>query len=164
MSKRTIGLAVLVTCGTFLVSFAQQKRHQLSAAERERTLDGQFSVIKTTESIPKNVKQAFSEITRQSSFALADPGQKYQGGDVVTDRNLAFRRLVFAGVNDDRWFIHYERGGRGHGYYVVVFKVDFDGRAHFVWGGSGASGATDLEQLRKMVVAGQFSDAEDQYW
>lgn len=55
-------------------------------------------------------------------------------------------------------------GGRGHGYYLVVFKVDPHGEAHFVWGGSGANGAKNIEQLRKMAAAGQFSDTENYYW
>lgn len=93
------------------MAFAQQNRHQLSAAEREHILGGQFKVVSTTEAIPANIKQAFSEITRQPSFALANPGQKYQVADVIVDRNLPFRRLVFAGVKDDKWFIRYERGG-----------------------------------------------------
>jgi hypothetical protein len=33
-----------------------------------------------------------------------------------------------------------------------------------LWGGSGADGARNIEQLRKMVAAGQFSDADNYYW
>jgi hypothetical protein len=121
MNKRRISLIVLVICCVPFTLLAQQNGHQLSTAEKEHILDGQFKMISTTGSMPANIKQAFSETTREPSFALADPGQKYQVTDVVVDRNLPFRRLVFAGVKDDKWFIHYERGGRGHGYYVLVF-------------------------------------------
>ena len=145
------------------VQINEQNRPQPLSAEREHILDGQFKVVSQTEGIPANIKRAFSEIVREPSFALANPGEKFQVTDVVVDRKLPFRRLLFAGVRDDNWFIHYERGGRAHGYYVVVFKVDPHGDARFVWGGSGANGAKDLEQLRRMVVAGQFSDAES-YW
>ena len=155
---------MLVICCVALSAVAQQQGHQLSVAEKEHILDGQFKVVSTTEGMPANVKQAFSEITREPSFALANPGQKYQVTDVVVDRNLPFRRLVFAGVKADKWFVHYERGGRGHGYYVLVFKVDPHGDAHFVWGGSGPNGAKNLEQLRKMVATGQLSDGESYYW
>jgi hypothetical protein len=68
---------------------------------------------------------------------------------------------VFAGVNGDKWFVHYERGGIGHGYYVLLFTVDSHGDAHFVWGGSGSNGAKNLEQLRKMVATGRLSDGEN---
>jgi hypothetical protein len=164
MNEHRISLVVLVICCVAFTAVAQQQGHQLSAAEKEHILDGQFKVVSTTAGMPANVKQAFSEITREPSFALANPGQKYQVTDVVVDRNLPFRRLVFAGVNADKWFVHYERGGRGHGYYVLVFKVDPHGDAHFVWGGSGPNGAKNLEQLRKMVATGQLSDGENYYW
>jgi len=164
MNEHRISLVVLVISCVAFTAVAQQQGHQLSAAEKEHILDGQFKMVSTTEGMPANVKQAFSEITREPSFALANPGQKYQVTDVVVDRNLPFRRLVFAGVKDDKWFVHYERGGRGHSYYVLVFKVDPHGDAHFVWGGSGPNGAKNLEQLRKMVATGQLSDGENYYW
>src|SRR5438093_1868429 len=101
MNEQGIKLVVLVICCVPFTAIAQQNRHQLSAAEREHILDGQFKVVLTTEGFPLKVKQAFSEIARQASFAMANPGQKYQVTDVVVDRNLPFRRLVFAGVKDD---------------------------------------------------------------
>jgi hypothetical protein len=159
MAKHRTPLLLLVTCCA-CISSSGQNRYQLSQGERQQILDGQFKVISTTDAIPSKVKQGFSDITRQQSFAMANPNQKYQVGDVVLDRNLAHRRLIFAGASDDRCFIHYERGGRGVGYYVVVFKVNSGGNAHFVWGGAGGSRAKNLEQLRKMVATGQFSDAE----
>jgi hypothetical protein len=163
MNQSRIRLVVLViSCVPFAV-IAQQPRHQLSVAEKEHTLDGRFEVVSTTEGLPANIRQAFSEVTREPSFALANPGEKYQVTDVVIDRSLPFRRLVFAGRRDGDWLVYYERGGRGHGYYVLVFKVDPHGDAHFIWGGSGPNGAKNLGHLRKMVAAGHFSD-EGSYW
>jgi hypothetical protein len=126
------GGVALVLCGLSGVMWAQQNNHRLSAAEREHILDGQLKLISTTEDIPPTLKDAFSQLSRQPSFAMADPAQKYQVGDVVVDRNLPFRRLVLAGVGDDKWFIHYEKGGRGRTYYVVLFKIDQHGGAHFL--------------------------------
>jgi hypothetical protein len=120
-------------------------------------------VVSKTEAIPTNVKQAFSKISRQPSFAMANPGQRFQATDVVLDRTLPFRRLVFAGVQDDRWFVHYEKGGYAHGYYVVAFKVDPHGDAHFVWGCSGVDGGKTLEQLTRIAADCQLSKAES-YW
>lgn len=155
---------VVICCVALTAAVAKQQGHQLSASEKEHILDGQFKVVSTTEGIPANVKQAFSEITREPSFALANPGQKFQVTDAVVDRNLPIRRLVFAGVKADKWFVHYERGGRGHGYYVLVFKVDQHGDTRFVWGGSGPNGAKNLEQLRNMVDTGNLSDGENYHW
>jgi hypothetical protein len=165
MNERRISLIVVVVCLMSIVVAAQQFHKQLSAAEKEHILDSPFTMVARTEAMPANVKQAFANITGEPSFALANPGQKYQVTDVVVDRTpLPFRRLVFAGVEADEWFVHYERGGRGHSYSVLVFKVDRQNRVHFVWGGVGSHGAKNLEQLRKMVAAGQFSDEMLNYW
>lgn len=136
---------------------------QPSSIEEQDLVDGQFKMVSRTESIPANVKEAFSKITRQPSFAMANPGQKFQSTDFVTDRTLPWRRLVLAGVQDDKWFVHYERGGRARSYFVLLLKADSDGDVHFVWGCSVASGAKTLEQLRSMVAICQFSN-EGSYW
>jgi hypothetical protein len=143
-----------------LFTVAQQDQH--SSVDREHFLDGQFRVVSETEGIPTNLKQAFSKISREPSFSMANPGEKFQVTDVVLDRALPWRRLVFAGVQGDKWFVHYERGGRAHSYYVVAFKSDSHGDAHFVWG-CPITGVKTLEQLRTMVATCQLSDAES-YW
>ena len=70
---------------------------------------------------------------------------------------------MLAGAQDDKWFLHYERGGLAHSYYVVAFTADSHGDARFVWGCSIADGAKSLEQLRTMVATCQFANAES-YW
>ena len=164
MNKWRIGLFVLVFCSFPFTALAQQYNVQLSAAEKEHILDGPFKMVSRTEAMPPHVKQAFSTITSEPSFALANPGQKYQVTDVEVDRSLPRRRLVFAGVLGEEWFVHYERGGIGHSYCVLLFKVDPQNRLRFVWGGAGFHGAKNLDQLRQMVDAGQFSDERRYDW
>jgi hypothetical protein len=74
----------------------------LSAAEKEHILDSPFTEVTKTEAMPANAKQAFAKITGEPSFALANPGQEYQVMDVVVDRGLSRRRLVFAGSTGRR--------------------------------------------------------------
>jgi hypothetical protein len=148
----------------FSITLDAQFHKQLSAAEKEHILDSAFTEVTKAEAMPANVKQAFAKITAEPSFALANPGQKYQVTDVVVERGLPRRRLVFAGVRGDEWLVHYELGGIGHSYCVLLFKVDAQNRVQFVWGGVGSHGAKNLDQLRKMVAAGQFSDEMQNYW
>jgi hypothetical protein len=143
---------------------AQQFHKQLSATEKEHILDSLFTEVTRTEAISAIAKQAFAKITGEPSFALANPGQKYQVTDVVVDRSLPRRRLIFAGVQGDEWFVHYELGGYGHSYCVLLFTVDPRNHLQFVWGGAGSHGAKNLDQLRKMVAGGQFSDEMQNYW
>ncbi len=156
-------LAQALLCCLPVTLLAQQVAGRLPANAQVHVLDGNFKLISTTEGIPANIKEAFVRYSRQPSFAMANPGAKYQVGDVVLDRTLPFRRLVFAGAADDRWFIHYERGGRGHGYYVIVFKVNPGTKAQLLWGGSGGSGARSLDQLRKMIADGEISSEGASY-
>lgn len=127
-------------------------------------LDGQFKLVSKTEGIHDDVKQAFDKITRQTPFAMANPGEPFQVTDVVVFQKLAWRRLVFAGVQGDMWFLHYERGGLAHSYYVVAFKVDPQGEPRFVWGCATTGAAKTLEELRTMVAACRLSDDTKGYW
>jgi hypothetical protein len=156
----SIPLATLLFCSITLT--AQQFHRRLSAAEKAHILDSSYTRVTNTDAMPANVKQAFAKITGEPSFALANPGQKYQATDFVVDRELPRRRLVFAGVRGDEWFVQYEVGGVGHYYCVLLFNVD-PKKPLFVWGGAGINGAKNLDQLRQMVAAGDFSDKE-QSW
>jgi hypothetical protein len=100
----------------------EQFHHALSKAEKKRVLDGEFRVVRATGEMPLVLKQAFAAATGEQQFALANPGQKYQVTDVVDEPGLPRRRLLFAGESQKSWFIHYEYGGIGHGYAVLVFR------------------------------------------
>jgi hypothetical protein len=126
----------------------------LSKADRDNIFKADFTIVKNTEAIPANIKQSFAETTRQPFFALANPGQEYQAPDVVNPkkRRLPSRRLIFAGTYGNEWFIHYERGGIGHYYAVVLLGADGGIRPQFLWGGVGFSGAQNLAELRELVI------------
>lgn len=164
MNEHRISLSLVALFFLSITLTAQQFHTRLSPAQKEHILDGQFNEVTKAEAMPVNAKQAFAKITGEPSFDLANPGQKYQVTDVVVDRGLPRRRLVFAGVRGDEWFVHYELGGIGHSYCFLLFKVDPQNRLQFVWGGAGSHGAKNLDQLRKMVAAGQFSDEMQNYW
>jgi len=164
MNKSRIAL-VLVALFLCLISLRAEDFHvRLSPTEKQHLLDGSFTKVTKVEAMPASVKQAFARITGEPAFALANPGEKFQVTDVIIDRSLPHRRLVFAGVRDDEWFVHYEVGGIGHSYCVVLFRVDSQSHLTFVWGGAGSQGAKDFDQLRKMVAGGQFSDDRSYYW
>jgi hypothetical protein len=74
---------------------------------------------------------------------------------------MPYRRLLFAGLTDNKWFIHYLSGigcGTPEKYYVVVFDADEQNKVQFLWGGKGPEGATDLDDLRRGIATGRFTD------
>lgn len=138
--------------------------HKLSRAEKVRILDRDFSIEKKVDRLPDNLKSAFARLAGEREFIMANPGEKYQETDVISEPGLPWRRLLFAGISTDRYFIQYEKGGWGHSYYVAIFDANSGGKVSFVWGGSGFRAAQDLAQLRAMVSAGAFADDRAYPW
>jgi hypothetical protein len=170
MTKRRVshGVGVLITlslAACIELPAQSEPKSSLSKVDRDNVFKHDFSVVKDTEAIPANVKQSFAEITREPSFALANPGQDYQATDVVNPKKpqLPWRRLIFAGRSGDKWFIHYERGGIGHYYAIVLLSAEVGNRPQFLWGGVGFSGAQNLTELRALVAAERFSEKHSYY-
>jgi hypothetical protein len=132
---------------------------RLSPGERDHVLDGEYRIIHHTADIPAPVRMAFDG----PSFEMADPGQPFQVTDVILKR-LPRRRLVFAGCSKVNCFIHYEAGGRGHSYSLVVFALDARGAATFLWGGAGNGLAAGLDELRTRVRSSEFLDDRAYCW
>jgi hypothetical protein len=81
---------------------------------------------------------------------MADPGKRFEATDVVTDPALPRRRLVFAGVAQDRAFIHYEQGGMVRFFVIEFFRLKSSETAAGVW--SGFYGlAKSLEDMRRLM-------------
>jgi hypothetical protein len=137
---------------------------KLSGEEKQHILDGNFTVISSTDALPQSIKNALATITGDKPFALANPGSKYQVTDVIDEPGLPHRRLIFAGVCKDRWFIHYEHGGIGVSDAVLVLNANPDGSVRFVWGGSGFYRAANMNDLRAAITSGKFADDAAFYW
>jgi len=121
-------------------------------AQVRDVLNGDFEIVTSVDSLPTQVKSAFAALARQSSFEMADPGREFRATDVVSKEGLPSRRLIFAGTSAGKWFLHYERGGYAHSYYVVVFTID-GSKAKFVWGTTLLKPAASLADLQVNVLA-----------
>jgi hypothetical protein len=163
LTRATISSAPSVATARIAEYTPKQFHKVLSTQEKKHVLDGQFTTVRSTQKMPQSLKLAFAAATGQRQFALANPGQKYQVTDVILEPGLPFRRLMFAGESGKDWFIHYEHGGIGHNYAVLVFR-EGEGRVQLRWGGAGSEGARDLDDLRKKIAAGDFRDDAVYYW
>jgi hypothetical protein len=85
-------------------------------------LQGEFATIKDVKSLPSPVLKPFTEVGGARPVT-ANPGQKFEVGDVIFDASIPQERLLFAGVSGDRCFVHYEQGGRGHYYMLALFRL-----------------------------------------
>jgi hypothetical protein len=138
--------------------------HTYSPAQKAHVLDGDFIIVTNINGLPDELKTAFSHLAGMHDFEMANPGENFQIADVIVEHGLPWRRLLFAGISNDKYFIHYEKGGRGHSYHVAVFAIGPERKVMFLWGGPGFSGAKDLTQLRTMVAAGAYADDRSYYW
>ncbi len=137
--------------------FMRRFHKKIPQSEKEHILDGEFTVVTATDEMPARLKDAFTVLSREQRFTMQNPGWKYSGMTGI----VPFRRLRFAGLADKKSFIHYESGinGEAGNYDVVVFSIDERDKVQFLWGGCGAEGATDLENLRREVTAERFKDS-----
>jgi hypothetical protein len=154
-------MRVLVTILLFLQAGGSPK---LRDFDREHLLrSDSFTMVSAVQDLPEYVKHSFAKITHDSTFFMANPGEEFQVTDVVEKEGLPSRRLIVAGISTDHCFLHYEMGGIGHAYYIVLFRLK-EGKARFVWGSSAWEGYQTLDSLRKAIASEKFDDSFPFIW
>jgi hypothetical protein len=89
--------------------------------------------------LPSALKTSLAKAFQQKQLYIADAGQPYQVTDVVVlrpgERELPFRRLLFAFRAGTYHVVYYEMGGYGQSVSAVVFASPDRRHYRFVWGG-----------------------------
>ncbi len=93
-----------------------------------------FQQINHVANLPASVVKLFAN----NKGGLADPGQEWQVTDVVF-KELPSRRLIWAVACGHFYVIHYELGGRGHSYHIILGTTKDNGGAEILWHGVGES-------------------------
>ena len=130
---------------------------ELSPSLRQHFLEGNFSVVKKAKALPRPVLQVFTE-QGGSRFLLADPGEKFEATDVIDDSSLPQKRLIFAGVLNDKCFVHYEQGGIVHIYVLAFFTLTSNDTIEPLWHGY-CGPAVNIQDLRSQVLKGECSQS-----
>jgi len=108
-----------------------------------------------------NLPPAVFTLCADENGRLAEPGQKWEVTDVITDDKLPTKRLVWAVTDGDYYVAHYERGGRGHSFHVLVAKLkDRDGKPSFVWRGVGER-LKDFRAFLDAIASNKLDDRLD---
>lgn len=136
-----------------LIEYPSDKKAQ---SEIQQFFVGNFLIIKDVKNLPPAVLRAFTE-QNGSRLVMANPGKKFRATDVVIDPTLPYRRLIFAGLSDDRCFVHYEQGGLAHSYVVALFQVTSKDKMKPIWRGYCREPATSFEELRSWLLDGKCS-------
>ena len=110
-------LVICLLCVIGARSFCCAEVTKLSANDRKILQDSsRFHEVHSTAELPASIVALCGE-------KVAEPGQNWNATDVVTDRTLPTKRLIWAAIGGDYYVVHYERGGIAHTYHVLVAKM-----------------------------------------
>jgi hypothetical protein len=121
----------------------------MSSPERQTFLAGEYTVLRKVADLPRGIQRLYA-VNGGSRIAMADPGERFESTDVITDPMLPTRRLIFAGVAQNRAFVHYEEGGIAHYYVTEHFRLEPPQTAVGVWRGY-CGPAKSFEELRQLA-------------
>jgi len=170
-----VGVACLALLALNVPSYAGGIR--LHPEDKKHLLQDRFQIINKVENLPASVQSEFAHLVHERTFQMANPGQEFQVTDFIQKQGLPFRRLIFAGVSSQYCLVHYEMGGIGHGYYMVLFRLSKDkvsfawfrfskDRASFVWGGCPQPfrPLANWAELKTFIKKDKFDDRTGIYW
>jgi hypothetical protein len=118
-------------------------------------------MLYSTAQIPSAVKLACASVMADHRFWLADPGKPYNETDVEVDLKIPGRRLIWVAHMPGYYVVHYEHGGRGHGYSVLVVQYERGSPANVVWAAAGGSLKKPLRDYRAFVSAIRSGTLDD---
>lgn len=67
-----------------------------------------------------NLPPEVAELCSDNNGNIAEPGEEWRVTDVISDPAIPSKRLIWAAKAGEYYVVHYERGGRGHSYHVLV--------------------------------------------
>src|SRR5207302_3771189 len=96
-SWKTTSLGILFLFCMYMPTGASITK--LSTEEKEQLFKPDtFHSISSVKSIPIIVLLKFAEIVKDPDLKIADPGEKFQVADVVIEKGLPRRRLIFGSI------------------------------------------------------------------
>src|SRR5262249_8276702 len=93
-------LATQVLCVADVTKLPKKHRKVLEDTSR-------FLAVHATTNLPP----AIVALCADKNGRLAEPNQKWEETDYISDRSLPRKRLIWAAVANEYYVVHYERGG-----------------------------------------------------
>lgn len=101
-------------------------------AEHQKVLEdsSRFLEVHATTNLPA----AIVALCADSNGMLAEPGQKWQATDAIPlGKPLPQKRLVWAATAGQYYVVHYESGGRGHSFHILLATIAKGQKPKVVW-------------------------------
>jgi hypothetical protein len=93
----------------------------ISASDLRSFLADDFTIVTDVRDLPRPVLAAYTEIGGTRPL-MANPGQNFNATDFIDDASVPRKRLIFAGISRNKYFVHYEQGGFAHSYVLALFN------------------------------------------
>ena len=150
---KSIGFYLLCTVSTYGVFCGDVTK--LSAEDHGALGNAlRFHEVHSTSDLPPTVVA----LCTNGVGKLAEPGEKWNATDAITDPTLPAKRLIWAAVGGKRYVVHFERGGIAHSYHILIVSLtNGDSQPNVVWravGGPFKDYAAFIDALR----AGKLND------
>ncbi|MCC7124624.1 MAG: hypothetical protein IT178_07235, partial [Acidobacteria bacterium] len=145
--------AVAILCLSIAVSAQPSIRPIVPPAIQVHVRDERFQPVTAVRGLPLGVREELQRMFGSTAMAIADPGERFQVTDVITEPSLPIRRMSVAGCSQDHCLVYYERGGIAHTWHAVLFHWTPDG-TRVEAGGTAPAGIRSLDDLRNAVLSG----------
>lgn len=137
--------ALVATSRAAVTHLAPEYRARLSAPEKFQSIDREW--------LPDSVVKVCAD----SDGRMAVPGERWEPTDIISDSTLPRKRLIWAAVVQNFYVLHYERGGRGRSYHIVLVEFSSTGNAKIVWRATGER-YLDIAAFSKAFAQDRFND------
>ncbi len=104
-----------------------------------------------------NLPPAVLALCVDENGRLADPGQKWEVTDVISDRSLPRKRLIWAATDGEYFVVHYEAGGIAHSFHMLLAKTKRAG-AIAVWRAAGFQKLGNFKAFLGALEADKLDD------
>lgn len=127
--------------------------HNLS--DENRRIIGEADEFKTVERV-SDLPKPVAALCADHHGKLADVGESWRVGCIISDPPLPSKRLIWACRKDDVFLIHYESGGYAHSYHMMLV-LGAKGEAKELWHAA-SMGAVRKKDIRQAIRSNALSD------
>jgi hypothetical protein len=133
----------------------KQSTQSISPSAELDFLASEFRVVTDMRALPAPVIKALTE-EGGTRLTIANPAERFEATDVIIDESIPRKRLLFAGVSENKSFVLYEQGGIGTFYVLALFQLNPENTTPAIWTIYCAPAAS-IAGLRTLISQGQCS-------
>jgi hypothetical protein len=131
---------------------------KLSATDKAVLLDPPaFETLGSTQDLPADIVALCAD----DKGRLAEPGAAWEANDIITDDSLPHKRLIWAAKKNGYYVAHYESGGRGHSYHVLLVMKNGTPEPIVVWHGIATEKIANFSTFAAALNTDRLDDSRD---